>query len=214
MAPKRHEYPCSKNEPSINDVYLLGKRIIGCHSSSSKTGKLTIGSSEDRLFRQSYGLSVAVVLEAWRLLQVHNLLPDGGCFYQLVWALHFMKYYEPELVLSAKFGADPKTFRKQMWPFIHALSELEYQVIIFDNCYKGDQQHDCLLSVDGTDFRINWTSKAFYSHKFKGCGLWYEVALNILTGDICWINGPFEPGKYNDLMIFRIGLMGELDEGE
>ncbi len=88
------------------------------------------------------------------------------------------------------------------------------QQIIFDNRYKGDQQHDCLLSVDGTDFRINWTSKAFYSHKFKGCGLRYEVALNILTGDICWINGPFEPGKYNDLMIFRMGLMGELDEGE
>ncbi len=130
MAPKRNEYLYSKNDPSINDVYLLGKCVIGCHSSSSReTGKLTIGGSEDRLFRQSYGLSVAVVLEAWRLLKAHNLLPEGGRFYQLLWALHFMKCYEPELVLSARFDADPKTFRKQMWPFIHALSELEYQVV-------------------------------------------------------------------------------------
>ncbi len=75
-------------------------------------------------------------------------------------------------------------------------------------------QHDYLLSVDRTDFRINWTSKASYSHKFNGCGLWYEVALNIFTGDICWINGPFELGKYNDLMIFCMGLKGELEQVE
>ncbi len=65
MVPKRNEKNYSKNDPSINDVYLLGKRVIGCHSSScSKTGKLTVGGSGDRLFCQSFGLSAAVVLEA------------------------------------------------------------------------------------------------------------------------------------------------------
>ncbi len=28
-----------------------------------------------------------------------------------------------------------------------------------------------------------------------------------MTGDICWINGPFLPGEWNDLEIFRSSLM-------
>ena len=32
-----------------------------------------------------------------------------------------------------------------------------------------------------------------------------------MTGDICWINGPFLPGKWNDLEIFRSGLMTWLE---
>ena len=29
-----------------------------------------------------------------------------------------------------------------------------------------------------------------------------------------WVNGPFEPGMYNDIQMFRLALMTELDEGE
>ena len=29
-----------------------------------------------------------------------------------------------------------------------------------------------------------------------------------------WLNGPFEPGIYNDIKIFRSALVGELEEGE
>lgn len=42
----------------------------------------------------------------------------------------------------------------------------------------------------------------------------YEVALSISSGDICWINGPFQPGAYNDLDIFRGGLKLLLEENE
>lgn len=40
------------------------------------------------------------------------------------------------------------------------------------------------------------------------------MALNILTGDICWINGPFLPGEKNDLEIFRSSLMTWLEPFE
>jgi hypothetical protein len=52
------------------------------------------------------------------------------------------------------------------------------------------------------------------SYKFSASGLQYEVALCIATGWICWIYGPKAPGLYNDLMIFRDGLMLKLDPRE
>lgn len=71
------------------------------------------------------------------------------------------------------------------------------------------------MSIDGTDFLLamNYWDK-YYSYKFKKSGLRYEVGLNIITGDICWWHGPYEPGMWNDLMIFRDVLMGDLPPGE
>ena len=70
--------------------------------------------------------------------------------------------------------------------------------------------------MDGTDFRI-FNKKEnkegdFYSHKFNAPALRYEIASCIQTGSIVWINGPFNPGKFNDLQIFRSGLKEKLLE--
>ena len=86
--------------------------------------------------------------------------------------------------------------------------------IKWDDRKKGDVGNDCLVSVDGTDFRIQHCGRRFYSFKFNASALRYEVALCILTGELVWINGPFEPGIYNDIAIFRSAIMGELEEGE
>ena len=54
--------------------------------------------------------------------------------------------------------------------------------------------------------------RGMYSHKMKGPGLRYEIAHGIYTGNICWINGPFHAGKYNDLTIAkRFGFCDKLD---
>ena len=72
-----------------------------------------------------------------------------------------------------------------------------------------------MLSVNGTNFRIALGySKPFWSYKFKKSGLRYEVGLCILTGDICWWSGPYAPGKWNDLTIFRDSLQLMLEPGE
>ena len=78
------------------------------------------------------------------------------------------------------------------------------------------------MSVDGADFQIQepWpykkaTSSKWYSEKFGGAGLRYEVGVSILGGEIVWVNGPFLPGKYNDHTIFKDhGLLDHLEEGE
>ena len=57
-------------------------------------------------------------------------------------------------------------------------------------------------------------STEWYSHKFKGAGLCYEVGICIQTGDIVWFNGPFPCGEWPDLKIFRSKLKGKLPPGE
>lgn len=75
----------------------------------------------------------------------------------------------------------------------------------------------CNLTVDGTDFRIREPSpfwSGWFSHKFKGPGLRYEVGLNIQTGWICWVQGPFAPGPWSDIKIFRGWLKWKLSPRE
>lgn len=75
--------------------------------------------------------------------------------------------------------------------------------------------NDCLVSVDGVDFLTPFHGRRFHSHKFKfGSALRYEIATSIIRGELVWINGPYEPGKWNDISIFRNGIMSELEPGE
>lgn len=46
------------------------------------------------------------------------------------------------------------------------------------------------------------------------CGLRYEIGVDILAGNIVWVNGPFAAGKYSNDEIFRLGLAHWLDEFE
>jgi hypothetical protein len=78
--------------------------------------------------------------------------------------------------------------------------------------------NDCLISVDGTDVHIPQQGPAipgnpFSLFKFKGkCGVWYEIGVDILAGNIVWINRPYAAGKYPDITNFCIGLARWLDE--
>ena len=85
--------------------------------------------------------------------------------------------------------------------------------IIWANRLEGDTYDRCLVTVDGTHFRIknrinkqtgNYI-KAWYSHKFRAAAVCYEIAVCIKTSDIVFINGPF-PAATNDISIFRYKL--------
>ena len=78
----------------------------------------------------------------------------------------------------------------------------------------------CTVSVDGTDFRIlepRPFNKCWFSHKFKGPGVRYEVAVSIKEGWIVWVRGPFACGKWPDICIVmqdNVGLEHQLLPGE
>lgn len=84
---------------------------------------------------------------------------------------------------------------------------------MWENRLEGDTLDKCLVTVDGTHFRVyNKTlpnskryNKKWYSHKFKAAAVSYEVAVCCKTGDIVWICGPF-PAAVPDISIFRYKL--------
>jgi hypothetical protein len=61
---------------------------------------------------------------------------------------------------------------------------------------------------------IKIRNTSLFSYKLNGPALCYEIGLSILSNDIVWINGPFLPGDWNDLDIFRQGMLHEIDLGE
>ena len=130
----------------------------------------------------------------------------------------FMKFYCSEAVLVAMAGGvHEQTFRKWSWFFLEQLANLQYSVILWSNRFKQNIGNECLVSVDGTDFQIyQWKPfwKGWFSHKFKGPGVRYEVGLCIQTGEIVWIHGPFPCGKWPDLKNFRHSLKHQLGDGE
>ena len=75
----------------------------------------------------------------------------------------------------------------------------------------NDNGSRCKITVDGTDFRIRephpFNKERWFSKKFKGPGVRYEVGICIQTGWIVWLNGPFPCGEFPDLKIAKMELV-------
>lgn len=90
--------------------------------------------------------------------------------------------------------------------------------IIWNNRYDGAvQSQTCFVSIDGVDFKI-LEPKPFdpkwYSHKFRGPGLRYEIGLNIRNGHIVWAFGGYPCGEYPDLLLAREAFVLALNYNE
>lgn len=132
MAPDPRNNANYANPTTVESVYRLGKLFM--NRGPRKLGKLGKNSPEDARFCAFYGAPAIAVLDAWNKLTLHALVPKGGWFFHLLWALMFMKLYSTEPDMCANAGGscgaiDPKTFRKWVWPFIDALAELQYKVV-------------------------------------------------------------------------------------
>lgn len=71
--------------------------------------------------------------------------------------------------------------------------------------------------MDGVDFKIlepTPFSTIWYSHKFRGPGIRYEIAINIRTGDIVWTHGGYPCGEYPDLKLAREAYTLLVNPGE
>lgn len=86
--------------------------------------------------------------------------------------------------------------------------------IIWENRFNDDVGNKCKVTVDGVDCLAEGSGKAFYSHKFKKAAFRYELGVCIRTGDIVLIHGPFPPGDWPDLNIFRDAIKEALELGE
>ena len=92
----------------------------------------------------------------------------------------------------------PKTDGNRKYPF-----DKKWYVITCMEAHFLNNRISCLNSLQNR-----------FSHKFKGAGVRYEVAVCIATGHIVWVNGPFPCGAWPDIKIFRFRLKRMLRRGE
>ena len=92
--------------------------------------------------------------------------------------------------------------------------------IDFEDRKINDIGNDCLISIDGTDFRIPQTGEAktgnwFASHKYSfKSALRYDIGVSIIEGDLVWIQGPYPARRFNNVAIFNKVLRHFLEPGE
>jgi hypothetical protein len=228
-----------RSEPLTVENFLYEARKVWLRKDPFKA---QAEATEDRNFREFFGCPVEVCLTLWNLLVDNDLLPSEDAKPQhLLWTLMFMKIYAKTKALCTLCGGiDKNTLYKWVFAFIDAIPYLESTVVSYlsqpslsfylllmpltmipfsqiqwQNRFRGDRNADCLVSVDGVDCRVPNHGPSFSSHKFaKKGGVRYEVALCIQTGDIVWINGPYNCGQWTDIKIFREALIHELEEAE
>ena len=172
---------------------------------------------EDETFRSFFGASVSIVTLLWNML-VPLIDQRGAAPKHLLWALVFIKVYSTTAVHRRIVGwPDPKTYRKWSWYFLKKIASLKSNVIKLDKRFEGyDGKATCLISVDGVDCMVHepWPfNKKWYSQKFNGPAVKYEVGVCIKTGFIVWTFGPHMGGAL-DGEIFKKQLDGLLADDE
>ena len=177
--------------------------------------KELLGFDSNRKFKAHFGVTPEVCAEVWYSIKK----PTNARPKHLLWALLFLKLYETEDVLIAKLQVKSReTLRKWVWVMVQAIAGLSKSKIRWANRLKHDRFNKwCRVTIDGTDFKINEPSPfspMWYSHKYCGPGIRYEIGVSINGGDIVHINGPFPCGAWADLTIFRSKLMHMLLPGE
>jgi hypothetical protein len=167
-------------------------------------------------FRAHFGVSPRVGSRLWSLC--HPDIPTGAAIKHLLWSLMFLKVYQSIAILCNKAGVSPNTWCQWSWLFVEIIACQKSKVIKWESrLLRNDKGCTCKVMVDGTDFAIGEPypfDKKWYSHKFKGPGLRYEVGVCIQTGDIVWTYGPFPCGRFPDIKIFRHRLINLLPPGE
>lgn len=129
--------------------------------------------------------------------------------------LHHLKVYPTELQAEGQWSLTRKTYRKWVKFFLKKLRRLKAEKIVWPDDWAEDEVW--VVTVDGTHCWINEPKhpefsqdRKFYSHKFNKAGILYELASDIATSRLVWMNGPFRAGT-NDVKIFRKhGLMVKL----
>ena len=65
------------------------------------------------------------------------------------------------------------------------------------------------MIMEPIPFNTKW-----YSEKFEGPGVRYEIGIAIGTGIICWVHGPFPCGEWPDIWVACDALIYMVDDDE
>jgi len=95
---------------------------------------------------------------------------------------------------------------------------IDYHQIDFERRFQNaPPDATVFVSIDCVDFRIQEPTEfdvKWWSHKFNGPGLRYEIGLNINNGYIVWAYGGYPCGRYPDLRLARQHYINFVDDEE
>ncbi len=103
---------------------------------------------------------------------------------------------------------------------LHRPSSHTKPLIDYESRLVNNTGNNCLMMIDGTDFRIQQkgvTRKGnlFGSHKYAGKSTFcYEHRVNILAGNLVWFEGPYPTGMWPEVKFSYSVLLHCLEPGE
>ena len=182
----------------------------GLAITSKQQGQVVGSKASVDKFRSIFGVLPSTVLQIFSDIRNKDLVDNEESIIEkpvvkkLLVALMWLKMYLTEEQLSSFTGSDMKTIRQNNWKYTKAIAALKVSKI--DATFNlEDEIAEIPITVDGTHCPIEEPrkepSKTWYSHKFHGPGLAYEIALLIHKPQIVWINGPFKAGE-SDTALF------------
>ena len=171
-------------------------------------------------FISHYGSPPIVIAELWRLLHMTTndearIDPKKDFFHDFLISLHWMKVAPTERERKIQLSVCRTTGRKWTWYYVKKISKLKEELIVWPPSFPTK----FTVTVDGVHFRIMEPTHplykidtGFYSHKFGGAGVDYEIAISIFEPRVLWVNGPFPSGQ-GDREIFKAALRAKIPRG-
>lgn len=137
---------------------------------------------------------------------------------------HYWLFTKPKnrFISMSNFGLTEKEVSgKTLWCWIARIAALKEKKIVWHKDLDKRNGPKIILSVDGVDFKTWEPSSSHFnrdpswcSSKMKASAYRYELAIDVWSSKLVWINGPFKAGSNNDLKIFKSKLMGKIPKGK
>ena len=191
------------NRSSRNSIMAFGLDLVGFGETRQKCRE----GLRLRRFRAHYGVGPATIkalhddLKRYQPWKPHDLT-------SLFMAVSWLKLYDTEEVLAGRWDFGEEYCRNTIKEYVSRIQAMKPLKINFNGL-----DPDCpfcpvdTVHIRSQEFRCNPNSK-WWSHKFNGPGVSFEVVNDPIERKIRWISGP-KPASTNDLTFFRGGTKGK-----
>lgn len=185
---------------------------------------------DQRRIRAHFGVGVPSLILIWHFVNI-PFAAAGLRPKHLLWTLYFLRVYPTEDQGANWVGVSRLTYRLRIRQCINILNT-HLRTVLFCTCsskltslplqidfsrrFVANQRLQGSCSIDTTCCPIAMPFQAqqeYYCSKCKRHVLKYEVAVNLQSGQVVWVNGGF-PGRMHDLTISTQGFLQQLLQGE
>jgi hypothetical protein len=140
----------------------------------------------------------------------------------ILWVFSFLKTYLTLDNLHMLWGVSYNTFRERIWIIMdylfYNLNEINFDNRLKKNCFIINGKYISAV-LDATEVIINnpidkKLQNEYYSGYYGFTTFKYSVLVQILTGEILYISGPYSGREHDMSMIFKDNFLNNLLENE